>query len=205
MGENPIDDLWNKMIKWLNGKGRVGQVTAKLLIKYRGKVDAMLKKILKTEAQELIKLIDDIKADIIKIIKGGHIDVMDDEELLEMLGNPIEDLWKKMIEWLNTRGRAGVVTAKLLVKYGGKIADMLKKILQTEAKELIGLIEKVKDDVITIIKGGHIDPKNVVMDDEEMLEMLGNPIEDLWKKMIDWLNTRGRAGVVTAKLLVKYR
>ena len=83
-----------------------------------------------------------------------------------------------MIKWLNTRGRAGVVTAKLLIKYRGKIADMLKKILQTEAKELIGLIEKVKDDVITIIKGGHIKPENVVMDDEGMLEMLGNPIED---------------------------
>ena len=64
-----------------------------------------------------------------------------------------------MIDWLNTRGRAGVVTAKLLIKYRGKIADMLKKILQTEAKELIGLIEKVKDDVITIIKGGHIKPE----------------------------------------------
>merc|ERR1712183_70394 len=101
-----------------------------------------------------------------------------------------------LIKWLNTRGRAGVVTAKLLVKYRGKIADMLKKILQTEAKELIGLIEKVKDDVITIIKGGHIDPKNV-MDDEEM--MLGNPIDDLWQRIMDWLNKRGHAGQIAAK------
>merc|ERR1712142_998765 len=192
-----------------NTRGRAGVVTAKLLIKYRRKIADMGKMILQTEAKELIGLIEKVKDDVITIIKGGHIDpknvVMDDEEMLEMLGNPIEDLWKKIIDWLNTRGRAGVVTAKLLVKYRGKIADMLKKILQTEAKELICLIEKVKDDVITIIKGGHIKPENVVMDDEEMLEMLGNPIEDLWKKMIDWLNTRGRAGVVTAKLLIKYR
>merc|ERR1712183_820853 len=140
----------------------------------------MLKKILQTEAKELIGLIEKVKDDVITIIKGGHIDpknvIMDDEEMLEILENPIEDWWNAMIKWLNTRGRAGVVTAKLLVKYRGKIADMLKKILQTEAKELIGLIEKVKDDVITIIKGGHIDPKNV-MNDEEMLEMLENPIE----------------------------
>ena len=51
----------------------------------------MLTKILKTEAQELIGLIEKIKADIIKIINGGHIDVetMNDEELT--LANPFDD------------------------------------------------------------------------------------------------------------------
>merc|ERR1719193_2595483 len=159
----------------------------------------MLKKILKTEAQELIKLIDDIKADIIKIIKGGHIDVMNDEE---MLGNPIDDLWNKMIKWLNTKGRYGVIAGKLLNKYRGKVGAMLKKILKTEAAELIGLIEKVKDDVIKIIKGGHIDIMNDVMNDEEMLEI---SFDELWNKLITWLQGKGHYGVIAAKLLNKYR
>merc|ERR1719244_1152231 len=105
-----------------------------------------------------------------------------------------------MIKWLNTKGRYGVIAGKLLNKYRGKVEAMLKKILKTEAAELIGLIEKVKDDVIKIIKGGHIDVMNDLMNDEGMLD---SPFDDLWNKMIKWLNTKGRYGVIAGKLLNK--
>merc|ERR1719505_336328 len=171
------------MIKWLNTKGRYGVIAGKLLNKYRGKVEAMLKKILKTEAAELITLIEKVKDDVIKIIKGGHIDVMNDVMNDEgMLDSPFDDLWKKIIDWLNSKGHYGQIAVKLLNKYKGKVEVMLKKILKTEAQELIKLID--------------------VMNDEEML---GNPIDDLWNKLIKWLNTKGRFGVIAGKLLNKYR
>jgi len=196
---NFFDDAWKKMIDWLNTKGRFGVIAGKLLNKYRGKVGAMLKKILKTEAAELIGLIEKVKDDVIKIIKGGHIDVMNDVMNDEgMLDSPFDDLWKKIIDWLNSKGHYGQIAVKLLNKYKGKVEVMLKKILKTEAQELIKLIDDIKADIIKIIKGGHID----VMNDEEML---GNPIDDLWNKMIKWLNTKGRYGVIAGKLLNKYR
>ena len=82
--------MWQKIIDFFKSKGHVGEIVAKLLNKYKSKIEEMLKKILKTEAKELIKLIDEIKEDIIKIIKGGHIDVnlANDEEVI---GNPIDD------------------------------------------------------------------------------------------------------------------
>merc|ERR1719283_665757 len=167
---NPIDDLWNKMIDWLNTKGRFGVIAGKLLNKYRGKVEAMLKKILKTEAAELITLIEKVRDDVIKIIKGGHIDVMNDVMNDEgMLDSIFDDLWKKIIDWLNSKGHYGQIAVKLLNKYKGKVEVMLKKILKTEAQELIKLID------------------------------------DLWNKMIKWLNTKGRYGVIAGKLLNKYR
>merc|ERR1712131_425485 len=102
-------------------------------------------------------------------INGGHIDVMNDEEL--ELTNPFDDLWNTIMNWLNKHGHVGQITAKLLNKYKGKVEDMLKKILKTEAFELIGLIEKIKADIIKIINGGHID----VMNDEEL--ELTNPFD----------------------------
>merc|ERR1712180_575768 len=197
---NPFDDLWKKLIDWLNTKGHAGVIIGKLLNKYKGKVEDMLTKILKTEAQELIGLIEKIKADIIKIINGGHIDVetMNDEELA--LANPFDDLWNTIINWLNKHGHVGQIAAKLLNKYKGKVNDMLKKILKTEAQELIKLIDDIKADIIKIIKGGHIDVD--VMNDEEELESF---LDDLWNKLIDWLNTKGRAGQISAKLFIKYK
>ena len=75
-------------MNWLKSKGKWGKIAATLLAKYEAKIEAMFKGILKTEAEELIKLIEAVKNDIIKIISGGHIDVMNDEE---MLGNPLDD------------------------------------------------------------------------------------------------------------------
>ena len=82
--------MWQKIIDFLKSKGHVGEIVAKLLNKYKNKVGEMFEKILKNEAKELIKLIGEIKEDIIKIIKGGHIDVnfANDEEVV---GNPIHD------------------------------------------------------------------------------------------------------------------
>merc|ERR1711962_200827 len=197
---NVFDDLWKKFIDWLNTKGHAGVIIGKLLNKYKGKVEDMLKKILKTEAQELIGLIEKIKADIIKIINGGHIDVetMNDEEIT--LANPFDDLWNTIINWLNKHGHVGQIAAKLLNKYKGKVNDMLKKILNTAAQELIKLIDDIKADIIKIIKGGHIDVD--VMNDEEELESF---LDDWWQKFIDWLNTKGRAGQISAKLFIKYK
>merc|ERR1711962_435480 len=198
--ESFLDDLWKKFIDWLNTKGHAGVIIGKLLNKYKGKVEDMLKKILKTEAQELIGLIEKIKADIIKIINGGHIDVdtMNDEE--DALANPFDDLWNTIINWLNKHGHVGQIAAKLLNKYKGKVNDMLKKILKTEAQELIKLIDDIKADIIKIIRGGHIDVD--VMNDEEELESF---LDDWWQKFIDWLNKKGRAGQISAKLFIKYK
>ena len=68
---------------WLSSKGKVGKIAAQLLKKYAKKIENMFQGILKTEAEELIKLIESVKDDIIKIISGGHIDVMNDEEMLD--------------------------------------------------------------------------------------------------------------------------
>jgi len=170
---NPFDDLWKKIIDYFNKKGHYGQLFAKLLNKYKGKIEDMFKKILKNEATELIKLIEDMKNDIITIIKGGHISnttqgiMMDDEEILfnpyilndeTKLGNFIEKWWNQLLAWLETKGHVGHVTGKLLIKYRRLIGEMFAKILKTQVGELVTLIQSVRDDIIVIIKGGHIKP-----------------------------------------------
>ena len=80
------------------------------------------------------------------------------------------------MDLLNEKGWK--LTAKLLNKYKGKVDDMFKKILQKEAKELMELIANIRDDIIKIIKGGHITPQG--LNDEEMLS---NPFDDCKSKI----------------------
>ena len=75
------------MIEALNKKG--WKIFAKLLNKYKGKVEQVFKKILKNEAMELIDVIGKMRDDIIKIIKGGHIEPMNDEDM--EVFNPFDD------------------------------------------------------------------------------------------------------------------
>merc|ERR1712072_1006940 len=117
---------------------------------------------------------------------------MNDEE---MLFNPFDDMWQKIIDFFKAKGHMGEIFAKLLNKYKGKVEDMFKKILKNEAKELIKLIEDIKDDIIKIIEGGHING-SVSMNDEEMLF---NPFDDMWQKIIDFFKSKGHMGEIFAK------
>merc|ERR1712002_692627 len=102
-----------------------------------------------------------------------------------MLFNIFDGLWAKIIKYFQDLGKGGKIFAKLLNKYKGTIEDMFKKILKNEATELIKLIEDMKNDIITIIKGGHISntTQTIMMDDEEILF---NIFDDLWAKIIKY-------------------
>jgi len=152
MSKAQSDSIFGIVKTMIDNEVAKGEVT-------KEEAEAALKK-LRAELDKLIKdgqgVLDTITfLDTISIRRSMNGEFMDDEEILT---NFFDDAWKKMIDWLNTKGRFGVIAGKLLNKYRGKVEAMLKKILKTEAAELIGLIEKVRDDVIKIIKGGHIDP-----------------------------------------------
>ena len=72
---------------YLTKSGKFGEIVAKLMESYRKRITEMVTKIIKTEGAGLIKIINQIKDDIIKIISGGHLEVMNDEEL----GNIFDD------------------------------------------------------------------------------------------------------------------
>merc|ERR1712198_337204 len=152
MSKAQSDSIFGIVKTMIDNEVAKGEVT-------KEEAEAALKK-LRAELDKLIKdgqgVLDTITfLDTISIRRSINGEFMDDEEILT---NFFDDAWKKMIDWLNTKGRFGVIAGKLLNKYRGKVEAMLKKILKTEAAELITLIEKVRDDVIKIIKEGHIDP-----------------------------------------------
>merc|ERR1711936_970115 len=175
----------------LSKSGKFGKIVAKLMESYRKRITEMLIKIIKTEGEGLIEIIDHIKDDIIKIISGGHIDVLNDEEL----ANPLDDLWKRFIDYLKKQGKVKI--AEFLDKYKGKIEEMVKDIIKKEGKEPIIILEQIRDAIIKIITGNDIE----MMDDE----VLGNIFEDLWKKMLDALSKSGKFGNIVARLMESYR
>merc|ERR1712168_508917 len=119
---NGISDLWDELIKFLNGKGKVGKFFAQVMEKYKDRVVAMIKKLMSAQGEGLIKIIEEIKDDIIKIINGGHIYVLDDEEM----DNGITDLWEKLIAFLNGKGKVGKFVAKVMEKYKDRVVAMIK-------------------------------------------------------------------------------
>merc|ERR1712142_501123 len=121
--ENIFEDLWKKMLDALSKSGKFGDIVAKLMESYRKRITEMLMKIIKTEGEGLIEIIDHIKDDIIKIISGGHIDVLNDEKL----ENPLDDLWKRFIDYLKKQGKVSI--AEFLDKYKNKIEEMVKDII----------------------------------------------------------------------------
>merc|ERR1711936_448380 len=175
----------------LSKSGKFGKIVAKLMESYRKRITEMLMKIIKREGEGLIEVIDHIKVDIIKIISGGHIDVLNDEEL----ENPLDDLWKRFIDYLKKQGKVKI--AEFLDKYKGKIEEMVEDIIKKEGKELIIILEQIRDAIIKIITGNDVE----MMDDE----VLGNIFEDLWKKMLDALSKSGKFGNIVAKLMESYR
>ena len=68
-------------MNYLKNSGKFGKIFAKILETYKDRVVAMVKKVMASGSDGLIKIIHDIRDDIVKIIHGGHIDVMDDEEI----------------------------------------------------------------------------------------------------------------------------
>ena len=68
-------------MNYLKSSGKFGKIFAKILETYKDRVVAMVKKVMASGSDGLIKIIHDIRDDIVKIIHGGHIDVMDDEEI----------------------------------------------------------------------------------------------------------------------------
>merc|ERR1711936_974020 len=175
----------------LSKSGKFGNIVAKLMESYRKRITEMLIKIIKTEGEGLIEIIDHIKDDIIKIISGGHIDVLNDEELQ----NPLDDLWKRFIDYLKKQGKASI--AEFLDKYKDKIEKMVEDMIKKEGKEPIIILEQIRDAIIKIITGNDIE----MMDDE----VLGNIFEDLWKKMLDALSKSGKFGNIVARLMESYR
>merc|ERR1711936_1288148 len=175
----------------LSKSGKFGKIVAKLMESYRKRITEMLIKIIKTEGEGLIEIIDHIKDDIIKIISGGHIDVLNDEEL----ANPLDDLWKRFIDYLKKQGKVKI--AEFLDKYKGKIEEMVEDMIKKEGKEPIIILEQIRDAIIKIITGNDIE----MMDDE----VLGNIFEDLWKKMLDALSKSGKFGNIVARLMESYR
>merc|ERR1719348_949376 len=135
---------------------------AKLLDAYKDRIGAMIKKVLSSGAADLIKVIHEIRDDIIKIINGGHIELELDDEEME---NGIKELWDKFIAYLEKQGKFGKVMAKLLNAYKDRIGAMIKKVLSSGAADLIKVIHEIRDDIIKIINGGHIE---LELDDEEI-------------------------------------
>ena len=68
-------------MNYLKASGKFGKIFAKILETYKDRVIAMVKKVMASGSDGLIKIIHDIRDDIVKIIEGGHIDVMNDEEI----------------------------------------------------------------------------------------------------------------------------
>merc|ERR1711936_28579 len=144
---NIFEDLWKKMLDALSKSGKFGEIVAKLMESYRKRITEMLMKIIKREGEGLIEIIDRIKVDIIKIISGGHIDVLNDEEL----ENPLDDLWKRFIDYLKKQGKVKI--AEFLDKYKGKIEEMVEDMIKKEGKEPIIILEQIRDAIIKIITG----------------------------------------------------
>merc|ERR1712002_426316 len=91
--------------------------------------------------------------DLIKIINGGHVEELDDEEM----GNGISDLWDELIKYLNGKGKVGKFFAQVMEKYKDRVVAMIKKLMASQGEGLIKIIEKIKDDLIKIINGGHVE------------------------------------------------
>merc|ERR1719209_1773859 len=150
---------------------------AKLLDAYKDRIGAMIKKVLSSGAGDLIKVIHEMRDDIIKIINGGHIDLELDDEEME---NGIKEFWEKILAYLRAHGKFGKIMAKLLDAYKDRIGAMIKKVLSSGAADLIKVIHEIRDDIIKIINGGHID---FGLDDEE----IENGMKELWEKFIAYL------------------
>merc|ERR1712141_22884 len=165
---NPFEDMWQHILDFLRHRGKFGNVVATLMDKFKEKIKDMLRKILKEEGKAVIKIITDLRDDLIKIIHGGHIDVLEVVENGSVVDN-LKELWEKMLAYLRSSGTFGTVVANLMDKYKTRIVNMFKKVLVEEAQSLIKLLDEIKDDLIKIIKGGHIDmlvvqpqPRNVL-------------------------------------------
>jgi len=189
---NIFEDLWKKMLDALSKSGKFGNIVAKLMESYRKRIKEMLMKIIKTEGEGLIEIIDHIKDDIIKIISGGHIDALNDEEMTSK--NPFEDMWKRILSFLRNRGKFGKIVATLMDQYKEKIKDMLGKVLKEEGKAIIKIITDLRDDLIKIIHGGHIENGSIA-----------DKLKELWEKLLMYLRSSGTFGTVVADLMEKYK
>jgi len=191
--ENGFSDLWERFLNYLKASGKFGKIFAKILETYKDRVIAMVKKVMASGSDGLIKIIHDIRDDIVKIIEGGHIDVMDDEEI----ENGFSDLWERFLNYLRKSGKFGIVFAKILDTYKDRVIAMVKKVMASGSDGLIKIIHDIRDDIVKIIEGGHID----VMDDEE----IENGFSDLWEKFLNYLRASGKFGKIFAKILETYK
>lgn len=57
---------------------------------------------------------------------------------------------------LRATGKVGAVAAQILDNYGKKIYDVVKKIASKGLSGIVKIIEEIKDDIIRIVKGGHM-------------------------------------------------
>ena len=61
--------------------GRFGEIAAKIIDHYKNQLSSMIKKISATGLSGLVKIITDIRDDIIKIIQGGHVTTYEIQEV----------------------------------------------------------------------------------------------------------------------------
>merc|ERR1719334_2621022 len=185
---NGFEDTWKTLMDKLRATGKVGTVVANILDHYKDQVIKIVQKIASTGLGGLEKIVADIRDDIIKIIQGGHITYSDLEEMVFSF----ESVWKMLMDKLRASGKVGTIVAKILDNYAQKLYDVVKKIASKGLSGIVKIIEEIKDDIIRIVKGGH-------------MTYDANGFEEGWKAIMDKLRATGKVGTIFANILDHYK
>jgi len=188
---NNFDDVWGKILGALRKAGKVGNIVANILDHYKDQLGGMIKKVTSTVSGGLVKIITDIKDDIIKIIQGGHITSY---ELQEMSQNGV---WDKILGAIRKLGKVGNIIANILDHYKDQLVGMIKKVTSTVSSGLVKIITDIRDDIIKIIGGGHVTPND--------LQEMAYGFKETWDKIMTALRNSGRFGEILAKIIDHYK